>query len=59
MTDKRGTVRDILREMERDSVNRHGLHGYMITEYAKQVCQQFPKTPDNPDGYLEPTRLDK
>ena len=30
-------VRNILKQMDEDSVSHHGLHGFMIKEYAAQI----------------------
>lgn len=47
---KLGEVREILGRLDSRSVSQHGLHGATLKEYAKEICQKFPKSPDNPDG---------
>lgn len=38
-----GAVREILSEMDRESVRCHGLHGWKIKQYAKRIDDYYRK----------------
>ncbi len=38
----RDKIKAVLTKMEKDSVSKHGLHGYMVTNYAKEILALFP-----------------